>query len=437
MKDRVIYHIDCNGFYAVVECLDRPELRDVPMAVAGDPKDRSGIILAKNELARKCGVKTAETIYQARRKCPDLHLVPPRHKRYAEVSRLVKALFGEYTDQVESFGLDEAWLDVTGSLRYFQSEPMELADRIRKRVREEIGVTVSIGVSFNKVFAKLGSDMKKPDATTLISRENYRQLVWPLPADALLFVGRTATEQLKRHAIHSIGDIARSDPAFLRQLLGKGGDTLWRYASGLDSTPVRRIGEEEPVKSIGNGMTFRRDLVGWDEIKSGVIVLTDEVASRLREAHLKCCVVQIVVKNPQLKIISRQMHLSTPTYLQKEIVDAAMTLLHANWRGDAPARAITVTAMELVDENQQQEQLTLLDLAGALSGPERGKLERVEAAMQHIRQKHGARSIAMGFVENEELGIYQFGAVDKQAPLPTAHEFSAADAKLGKESGKH
>ena len=413
MGDRVIYHIDCNGFYAAVECLDHPELRDIPMAVAGDPKDRSGIILAKNEKARAYGIRTAETIYQARRKCPTLHLVPPRHHRYSEVSRQVKTLFGEYTDQVESFGLDEAWLDVTGSLRYFRAGPVELADRIRARVKQEIGVTVSVGVSFNKVFAKLGSDMKKPDATTLISRENYQQLVWPLPADALLFVGRTAMEQLRRHAIYTIGDVAQSDPLFLNRLLGKGGETLWRYAAGLDDAPVRRIGEEEPIKSVGNGMTFRRDLLGWDELKSGVVALADEVASRLREMHLKCGTMQITVKNPQLKSISRQMHLPLPTCLQKEMVDAAMALLYANWREDAPVRALTVTAMELVEERQNVQQMTLLDMPGAVSGPAREKLERAEEAMQRIRQKHGTRSIAMGFVENAELGIHPFGNSEK------------------------
>jgi len=410
-KDRVIFHIDCNGFYAAVECLDQPSLKEIPMAVAGDPKNRSGIILAKNELAKSYGVKTAETIYQARRKCPNLHLVPPRGQRYAEVSRMVKAMFGEYTDQVESFGLDEAWLDVTGSLQYFKATPRELADRIRVRIRREIGITVSVGVSYNKVFAKLGSDMKKPDATTVITRENFHELVWPLPVGELLFVGHTAVEALKRLNIFTIGDAACASPSLLEQVMGKGGEMLWAYANGLDDSPVKRIGEHDPVKSVGNGMTFRRDLVGWDELKSGVIALSDEVAARLRDAHLKCCAVQVMIKNPQLKSISRQMRLDMPTHLHREIVEAVMQLLHRHWRENAPVRTLTVTAINLIGEEDACQQLSLWELTQ--KGPAREKLERAEAAVRRVRQKHGTHSIAMGYAHSEELGIRQFDDWEK------------------------
>ncbi len=408
---RVIYHIDCNGFYAAVECLDDPSLKDVPMAVGGDPEHRHGIILAKNELAKRYNITTAETIHQALRKCPQLKLVPPRHSRYVEVSKQVKALFADYTDQVESFGLDEAWLDVTGSLAYFRATPVELADRIRERVKREIGITVSVGVSYNKVFAKLGSDMKKPDATTVIAPEDMQRLVWPLPASALLYVGRTAESALERHYIRTIGDVARHDRQELIRLLGKGGDTLWDYANGLDDSPVRRIGEREPVKSVGNGMTFRRDLHGMDEIRAGVIALSDEVATRLRMEALKCRVVQLTIKNPALKVITRQMQLSAPTYLQKEIVDAAMALARANWQADAPVRALTVTAQDLVPADAATVQGDLMDMVnGAQGARRREKLEKLENTMQRIRGKHGAQSIAMGYVENEELGIHRIKA---------------------------
>lgn len=420
LEDRVIYHIDCNAFYATVECMQHPELYGVPMAVAGDPKDRSGIILAKNERARACGVKTAETIYQAKLKCPGLVLVPPHFGRYAEVSRRVKRLFADYTDQVESFGLDEAWLDVTGSMRYFRTTPVELADCIRQRVKRDIGITVSVGISFNKAFAKLGSDLKKPDAVTLITRENYQRRVWPLPAEALLFAGRRAVEQLKRHYIETIGDIARSDPAFLAQLLGKSGETLWLYANGLDMSPVRRIGEEEPAKSIGNGMTFRRDLLGWDELKTGVVALSDEVAMRLRQERMKCSTVQIMVKNPARKSISRQCHMGVPTHLQKEIVDAAMRLLHENWQADLPVRALSVTATQLVDDAFAQEQTSLWHAANV----QLDKFERAETAMQLLRLRYGRRCIAMGFAENEELGIHRHNS-DEPQNIPPPGGFSA------------
>ena len=398
---RVIYHIDCNGFYAAVECMSRPELLDVPMAVAGNPENRHGIILAKNEKAKAYGVKTAETIHQAKRKCPDLVLVPPHHDRYHEVSKQVKQIFYEYTDQVESFGLDEAWLDVTGSLRYFGASPVELADRIRERVKKEIGITVSVGVSYNKVFAKLGSDLKKPDATTLITPQNYQRRVWPLPVESLLFVGRTAAQTLKSHYIHTIGDAARCQPDFLEKILGKGGETLWRYANGMDDSPVRRVGEEEPVKSIGNGMTFRRDLVGWEELKCGIVALSDEVAARLRAQGVKCAAVQITVKNPALKSITRQKQLSVPTHLQKELVDTAMELLHENWQPDAPVRALTVTAQNLVCDIHAQEQVRM-QRPGQASLE---KFERAEEAMQKLRLKYGRSCLMMGRAGNDAVGL--------------------------------
>lgn len=403
--ERVIYHIDCNAFYATCECMEHPEWKVVPMAVAGNPEDRCGIILAKNEIAKAYGIKTAETVYQAKRKCPDLLLVPPHHDRYMEISRKVKRLFAEYTDQVESFGADEAWLDVTGSLGYFKSTPAQLANIIRERVRREIGVTVSVGVSFTKVFAKLASDMKKPDATTLISRGNYQRRVWSLPADALLFVGHHAAEQLRRYGIRTIGDIACSNPDFLERAMGKGGEGLWACANGYDDSPVRRIGEHDPAKSIGNGMTFRRDLVGWDELKAGIIALSDEVAVRLRQEGVRCQSVQVTVRNPQMKLITRQCPLAAPTCLQKDLVDACMQLLHANWNETHPVRALTVTVRQLVEEQRAQEQLCLL----GQPADRRRKLDNMEKAMQKLRAKYGKGCIAMGYGNHPELGLYQQG----------------------------
>lgn len=409
--DRVIYHIDCNGFYAACECMEHPEWAEVPMAVAGNPEDRCGIILAKNERAKAYGVKTAETIYQALKKCPDLLLVPPHHDRYAQISRKVKSLFAEYTDQVESFGLDEAWLDVTGSLHYFKSTPAQLANSIRERVKQEIGITVSVGVSFTKVFAKLASDMKKPDATTLITRHNYQRRVWPLPVDSLLFVGHNAAEHLRRYGIRTIGDLAQSDPAFLEKAMGKGGEGLWACANGLDDSPVRRIGEREPVKSVGNGMTFRRDLVGWEEIKTGIIVLSDEVAARLRAEGLRCRAVQVSIRTPQMKLITRQCQLPAATRLQKDLVDYCMQMLHTHWQETAPVRALTVTAQHLVPEDTA-EQTGLMDNKQG----QRMRLEGMEKAMQRLRGKYGTGCIAMGYTDHPELGIHQPGSKKENLP---------------------
>ena len=244
--DRAVLHCDCNGFFASVECLDRPEYWSIPMAVAGDPRDRSGIILAKNELAKGYGIATAETVYSAMRKCPGLTLVPPRHWRYSEVSKLVNQIYLQYTDQVEPFSIDESFLDITGSLTYFHATARELANRIREQVKREIGITISVGVSFNKTFAKIASDMKKPDATTEITRENYRDALWALPIRDMLFIGRAGVEHLNSHGIETIGDLARMPREAAVSLLGKNGAGLWDNCNGWTPLPYAGLMNTSP-----------------------------------------------------------------------------------------------------------------------------------------------------------------------------------------------
>ena len=391
-KDRIILHCDCNGFFASVETLSRPELARVPMAVAGDPESRHGIILAKNELAKGYGVKTAETIWQAKKKCPELVLVQPHHGRYHEISRLVNAIYLDYTDLVDPFGIDESFLDVTGSMHLFPMSPRELADAIRARVRNEIGITISVGVSFCRVFAKLGSDYKKPDATTVISRENFREIVYPLPVSDMLFVGRRTTEQLRSLGVLTIGDLASADPVRLTALLGEAGETLWRYANGRDTDPVGSYYARKRPKSIGNGMTFRRNIVGEVQIRAGVAALCDSVAARMREENCKCTVVQVQVKSPDFRTVQRQCTLKRATWLQRELVDRAMELIkEANGYGNM-IRALTVTAAGLVGSDETEEQLDMF--ATELEG--KSKQEGVEDALFAIRQKFGKGSIRLG-----------------------------------------
>ena len=235
--DRIILHCDLNCFYASVELLSHPDLRDVPVAVCGDPSSRHGIILAKNEPAKQFGVKTAETIWQAKKKCPDLVLLPPHHDLYREYSKKVNAIYDEYTDLVEPFGIDESWLDVTHSLHLFGGDAKALADTLRQRMKRELGLTLSVGISFNKVFAKLGSDYKKPDATTLISRENWKEIVWPLPVGDLLYVGGAARKLLKQYGVETIGQLAGCKQDMLEALMGKMGVQLYEFANGLDDVP--------------------------------------------------------------------------------------------------------------------------------------------------------------------------------------------------------
>ena len=334
--DRVILHCDLNSFYASVELLDHPELRDRPVAVCGDPNSRHGIILAKNEPAKRYKVQTAETIWQARRKCPELVLLPAHHWKYRDYSRRVNAVYERYTDLVEPFSIDESWLDITGSLHLFGGDAKALADEIRRVLREELGLTVSVGVSFNKIFAKMGSDYKKPDATTVISRENYQELLWPLPITSLLFVGRSAAAALEHYGVHTIGDLARLDREAAASILGRQGCTLHDYATGAEHSPVVPAREQPGPKSVGNGLTFPRNLVGWAELHAGVTELADEVAVRLRGHGLKCTTLQVTIRDPNFKDICRQKRLSAPTYVARELTETAMELIRAAWRENAP-----------------------------------------------------------------------------------------------------
>ncbi|MFR4876227.1 MAG: DNA polymerase IV [Ruthenibacterium lactatiformans] len=312
-EQRVIFHCDCNSFYASVELLRYPELRGVPVAVCGSPDDRHGIILAKNEPAKRYGVQTAETVWSALRKCPGLKLLPPHHGQYREMSRAVNAIYARYTDRIEPFGIDESWLDMTQTWRLFGSSPAGVADAVRRAVKAETGHTISVGVSFNKVFAKLGSDYKKPDAVTVIDTENFRRIVWPLPVNTLLYVGRSAQNTLAGLGVRNIGQLAAAKDEDLRAALGKLGPELGAYARGEENSPVRTADERPEIKSVGNGLTFKRNLVGEADVRAGLYALADEVATRLRAHGLYAAAVQVLIKNPDLKSISRQKPLPWPS----------------------------------------------------------------------------------------------------------------------------
>lgn len=392
--DRVILHCDLNCFYASVELLSHPDLRDFPMAVCGDPSSRHGIILAKNEPAKRFGVQTAETIWQAKKKCPDLVLLPPHHKLYREFSHRVNAIYDEYTDLVEPFGIDESWLDVTGSLHLFGGDAAALADTLRRRMREELGLTISVGVSFNKVFAKLGSDYRKPDATTVISRENWEALVRPLPAAALLGVGRAAESTLGQYGIRTIGQLADADGALLERLLGKAGLQLHAAARGEDRSPVVGDAARERAKSVGNGATFPQDLTHMEEVRRALAGLSDSVASRLRQQGLACGGVQVTLRYADFRTVSRQARLAAPTQLMKDICAEAVALTEALWAAPSPIRMLTVTALHLTEESERFRQLDLLESRESRRQNERR--EKLERMMDGIREKYGRGSIAYG-----------------------------------------
>ena len=402
MGDRVILHCDLNCFFASVELLSHPDLRDIPTAVCGDPASRHGIILAKNEPAKRLGIQTAETIWQAKKKCPGLVLLPPHHGLYREYSRRVNTIYEQYTDLVEPFGIDESWLDITGSMHLFGGDPKAIADALRRRLRQELGLTISVGVSFNKVFAKLGSDYKKPDATTAISRENWQDIVWPLPVGDLLFVGRAAGRVLHQYGVETIGQLAACSPQMLETLLGKLGLQLHEYANGLDGSPVRPAGQQEPVKSVGNGTTFPKNLTRWEEVQRGLAVLSDSVAMRLRQQGLYCGGVSVSLRNAQFRTVSRQMRLPAPTHLMKDIWQAAMELTRRLWKAPEPVRMLTDTALYITDSADSFQQLDLLE--APVVSRQQEKQEKLERTMDAIRGKYGRGSISFGLPGEERAG---------------------------------
>jgi len=400
MSEPIIFHCDCNGFFASVEETFHPEYKQVPMAVAGDPANRHGIILAKNERAKKYGIKTAETIHSAKKKCPGLLLCLPRHGVYGEFCDRINAIYETYTDRVERFSIDESFLDMT----FFREDAPAIAHEIRKRVARETGVTISVGMSWNKIFAKMGSEYKKPDAVTLISRANYREILWPMPVGELYLCGRTTSQALEKFGVCTIGDLANTGVEFLRRQFGKMGDYLHDSANGLDVSIVGFAGAGGPTKSIGSGMTFRRDLVNEKDIRTAVIPLADNVAVRMRRSGVKCATVQVTIRDTAFKTITRQKAVP-PTCLAADLVRACVELTRASWPQDPPHKAcglsgdprckpirmLTVTAQHLLPANQAIEQISLFDLPGI---PE--NTERLERAVDRIREKYGGESIRHG-----------------------------------------
>lgn len=390
--DRVILHCDCNAFYASVETVLDPSLKAGPMAVCGDPESRHGIILAKNEAAKAFDIRTAETVWQAKRKCPQLRLVAPHREEYLRFSRAANEIYQQYTDLVDPFGIDESFLDVTGSCHLFGTGP-QIADELRRRMREELGLTISVGVSWNRAFAKLGSDYRKPDATTVISRENYQDIVWPLSVSALLYVGRGAGEKLRRLGITTIGELAACDRAALRAQMGRLGELISVYARGEDKEPVHSFYEQQPVKSVGKGCTFAHDLIHPEEVRWQVTALCDHIGQRLRRKQMKFQTVQVTLRDPEFHNISRQETLEVATDSTRILTERAMGLIFKHWKAGRPLRMITVTAAGLTSRETVCEQMSLFDTEAAAR---RRRQETIDYTMDTLRGRFGSRAVCYG-----------------------------------------
>lgn len=394
MNKRVILHSDLNNFFASVECLYKPELKNRAVAVIGDPEARHGIVLAKNENAKKYGVQTGDPVWLARQKCNEIVFIEPHYDLYLKYSKHVREIYADYTDKVEPFGLDECWLDVSDSTAIYGSGK-EIADALRLRIKEELGVTVSVGVSFNKIFAKLGSDLKKPDATTVIESGHFKEIVWPLKVNELLYVGRQTHAKLNRRGIFTIGDLAKANPDNLRFMLGKNGVMLWKFANGLDTSPVSNIGAKSLIKTVGNSTTCPRDLVCDNDVKIVLSVLAEKVSQRLREYGFICSTVQLGVRGTDLHWFERQKPLEIPNRTAKSIFDAAFSLYKQSSDG-SPVRSLSVRACKL--EPSDYIQLSLL--------PDMAKLERqeqLEAAIDKIRFRYGNDAIKSGLILTDRL----------------------------------
>ena len=383
---RIIFHIDQNCYFASVEMISRPELRNVPMAVAGDASVRHGIILAKNEPAKKFGIKTAEAIWQAQAKCPDLVLLDAHHEKYEFYSKKLREMYSEYTDKVEPFGLDECWLDMTGIVSDYD-EAEEVALEIRNRVKDEFKLTCSVGISFNKVFAKLGSDYKKPDATTVFSDSNWKEKVWPLPVSDLLFVGKHTADKLFKINVKTIGDLAGTDCGYISNYLGKAGTVLWEYANGLDDAPVAESGYKRIPKSVGNSTTTAEDMTSDRQIERTLHMLSESVAMRLRKHGLKGTVVQITVRDRDLGIYEKQGILYRATDDAKDIYEAARDLFKNSYDWNKGVRSIGVRCTKLV-RSDSGEQMSLFTEARKSE-----RDERLNKAIDDINRRYGTSVI--------------------------------------------
>lgn len=415
--DRQILHVDCNKFYASVECCLQPELRDKPVVVGGHEEARHGIVLTKNEIAARYGITTGETLRSARCKCPDLVTVPPHFPIYAKYSRMVRSILLEYTPLVEPFGLDESWMDVTDSRRH----PVEIAEEIRTRVKEELGITVSIGVSFNKTFAKLGSDYKKPDAVTVFSRENYRQLVWPLSASELIYVGRSTKDKLAERFIYTIGDIAQADPSLLSSLLGKWGPALHAIANGRDSQPVIPCDESADAQSVSNGMTTPRDLTDNRDAQRVITVLAESVGRRLREQHVCGKTVELHLRDNRLVTHTHRTTLDYHIQSTVDVATEAYSLFRSAYHWQHPLRSITVAVTGL-EADDTPYQLDMNESEG------REKRERLDRAVDGLRERFGDTCIRRAILL-EDPDLTGFSPYDDHTVHPVG--FSGKTDEIG------
>lgn len=396
MAGRVILHSDINCCYAAIEHLHHPELNGKPLAVGGDPESRHGIVLTADYMAKKYGVKTGMALWQAKQLCPEITFVSPRMDLYLRFSRMAHEIYADYTDLQEPYGIDESWLDVTYSASV-KGDGYSIAKEISDRMKSELGITVSIGVSFNKIFAKLGSDYKKPDAITTMYESEFRTKAWNLPVSDLLYVGRSTKRKLANLGIYTIGQLAQTDESILISMLGKMGSVLWAFANGYDDSLVRKENTHAPIKSVGNSTTTHRDLVNDEDVKIIIYVLAESVGARLRENGFRCRVVEISIRDNELYSFTRQRKIANATNITEEIAAEGFRLFKENYDWRKPIRSIGVRGTDLVNDNYWEQIDLFMDVHL------REKQMRMDEAVDDIRRRFGFYSIQRGLMYQDKI----------------------------------
>lgn len=390
---RKILHADLNSFFANVECLLDESLTGKPVAVTGSVTDRHGVVLAKNQKAKVLGIKTGMTAYEAKKLVPDIVFTETHYAMYLKYSKAVKAIYNEYTDYVESFGIDEAWLDVTNCRRH-GGDAVKIAEEIRERVKEEIGLTISVGVSFNKVFAKLGSDLKKPDAVSVIPHDKFKDILYKLPVENLLYVGRATKNKLNKLTIKTIGDLARADEKFLVDHLGKWGAILHSYAIGEDHSEVKKFSEKDDYKSIGNSLTFYRDLDNELDVETLLLLLSESVCSRMTDYGYKYArTVSLLITDNLLQSTTRMAKLKHPTNVSTDVADLAMKLFKNNFDWQTKVRGLGVSVSDFTNEDQMSFDDDI---------KKREKKENLEQTVEYLRKRYGRAAINRAVVLREK-----------------------------------
>lgn len=395
-KERVILHVDLNNFYASVEALHNEHFRVVPMAVCGEVELRHGIVLAKNQMANEMGVKTGDTLFEARRKCPNIEFCSANFSLYLRFSKLARSIYERYTDKVESFGIDECWLDVTESVKLF-GDGEQIAHKIRKDIFRELGITVSVGVSDNKIFAKLGSDYKKPNAVTVINKENYKQIAFPLPVQDLLFVGKATRQKLNHIGIYTIGDLAECEQNILTNVLGIWGKYLHEYANGEDRSQVCKSGLNSIIKSVGNSTTTKRDMQTENDIKCVITMLADSVGSRLKEYNLKGGCISLYLRTSELNVSNRQKSIKIPTSSSSEIANIAFEIFQSYNFKNFRFRALGIQVSNVISDKKCETQLDMFCSVEKIL-----KKEKLEKGIDKIRSKFGYNSIKKAIMFTDE-----------------------------------